>query len=254
MLFDQPFGSANTVSGSANYLDSFEGHDDYDEFDDDHEEYDEFGFLDIGKAIEGIQGFASKHKLKTKFYQAQDAMSAINKAKTGLFGKKRSTKRKRKSGKKLSPEARARLLKKFPHLKLGIPFGKRLKLKQSGAGPTGAGVDAISNVVASLQSQQNLPEPMPVSNLFAQAAENDKVNVISRLKSGQQLPIRVNQAPVVKQLQSAEVELTQRAQDVQDTSEKLEKSKKKNNVLLYTSIGGGVVTLGLLSYILISRK
>ena len=51
-------------------------------------------------------------------------MSAINKAKTGLFGKKEAQKEKRKSGKKLSPEARARLLKKFPHLKLGIPLEK----------------------------------------------------------------------------------------------------------------------------------
>lgn len=221
MLFEEPFGSANAVQvGSANYLNAY-GYDDEDSSEDD----DDFGAFDIGDAIKNAQGFFDKHKDKIK-----EGEGLLKKAQ-GLFGKKKP----KKSTKKKSTKK-----KKSPKSKVGLPFA---------AGLSGN----LASALAATQDSKNIPEPVPFSNLFAQAAENDKVNVVARINAGQQVPVLVRES-VTAQLQDAEVELTKRAQDSEDASDKLEKSKKKNNMLLYSTIAGGTLTLGLLSYILISRK
>ena len=106
---------------------------------------------------------------------------------------------------------------------------------------------AISRINSDLSSVKNSPEPQVFSNLFSQIAENEKINVVQRMQSGQQVPV------TVRQTQQMQQELTERSADLQKSGEKLEKEKKKNNVLLYTSIGGGVATLGLLTYLLLKK-
>ena len=253
MLFQEPFDSA----GSANYLDSYA----YDE-DEESSEEDEFGFIDIGNIVKQAQGFIKDNKIEQRIKEGKGLIAAAQRS--GLLGKKVKKKAKKRKSKKRRPSSKkmSRSAKVPAFLKAkGLPFASK-------------SFQNIAKVAASAQAMQNIPEPAPFSNLFAQAAENDKVNVKARITAGQQVPILVretaqpmqrqmpqprqmiSQAPqqMTQQLHSAEVELTKRAQDAQKTSERLEKSQKKNNVLLYTSIGGGVVTLGLLSYLLISRK
>lgn len=106
---------------------------------------------------------------------------------------------------------------------------------------------SLSKMNSELSEIKRSPEPQAFSNLFAQIAENEKVNVVQRMQSGQQVPV------MVRQTMAMQKELTDRSADLQRSGEKLEKEKKKNNVLLYTSIGGGVTALGLLTY-LIFRK
>jgi len=106
---------------------------------------------------------------------------------------------------------------------------------------------AISRINSDLSSVKNSPEPQAFSNLFSQIAENEKINVVQRMQSGQQVPV------TVRQTQQMQQELTERSADLQKSGEKLEKEKNKNNVLLYTSIGGGVATLGLLTYLLLKK-
>ena len=265
MLFQEPFDSA----GSANYLDSYA----YDE-DEESSEEDEFGFIDIGNIVKQAQGFIKDNKIQQRIKEGKGIIAAVQRS--GILGKKvkkkakkRKSKKRRPSSKKMSRSAKSSSYKrgKVPaFLKAkGLPFASK-------------SFQNIAKVAASAQAMQNIPEPAPFSNLFAQAAENDKVNVKARITAGQQVPILVRETAqpmpqpmqrqmpqprqmisqatqqMTQQLHSAEVELTKRAQDAQKASERLEKSQKKNNVLLYTSIGGGVVTLGLLSYLLISRK
>jgi hypothetical protein len=106
---------------------------------------------------------------------------------------------------------------------------------------------AISKINSDLTAIKNSPEPQAFSNLFAQVAENEKINVVQRMQSGQQVPISVRQTQQMQQ------ELTERSADLQKSGEKLEKEKKKNNVLLYTSIGGGITVLGLVTYLLLKK-
>ena len=134
------------------------------------------------------------------------------------------------------------------------PIFSRAARKSSGSKPTinpqimmTAAKSFASNVNAELNSVRNAPEPQMFSNLFAQAAENEKINVVQKMQSGQPVPLMVRQTEQMQQ------ELTQRSNDLQQSGEKLEKEKKKNNVLLYTSIGGGVTALGLLTYLILKK-
>lgn len=181
------------------------------------------------------------------------------------FQKKKSTRKKSRSKRRsdaqklgVSPFKLIRMMKKA---KKGDPEAKaflsRLKKGKKGRSinpqmiASGAGISKISNfassVNAELNSIRNAPEPQMFSNMFAQAAENEKINVVQRIQSGQQVPLMVRQSQQVQQ------ELTQRSNDLQESGEKLEKEKKKNNVLLYTSIGGGVTALGLLTYLILKK-
>ena len=108
-------------------------------------------------------------------------------------------------------------------------------------------MELLSQLNSELSAIKSSPDPQAFSNLFAQIAENEKVNVVQKMQSGQPVPVTVRQTMAMQQ------ELTNRSADLQRSGEKLEKEKKKNNVLLYTSIGGGVTALGLLTY-LIFRK
>jgi hypothetical protein len=244
MLFQQPFGSANIQQGSANYLDSY-AYDDEEESSED----DDFGF-DIGEALKKAQGFIEDNKIQQRIKDGKGIIATVQKS--GIFGKKN----KKKKSKKRSSKRKSRSAKSSSYKKGKIPAF----LKSKGLPFASQSFQSVAKLATDAQAMQNIPEPTPFSNLFAQAAENDKVNVKARITAGQQVPILVRETPnprqmvASEQLHSAEVELTKRAQDVQRASEKLEKSQNKNNVLLYTSIGGGVVTLGLLSYLLISRK
>jgi len=182
----------------------------------------------------------------------------------GGKGKSRRSKRKSKRSSRksdasklgISPRKLMRIMKKArkgdPEAKaiLASIKGRRSSGKKSYK-PSGKVVQSLSSGLSKLNSEfsmiKNSPEPQPFSNLFAQIAENEKVNVVQRMQAGQSVPL------MIKQVQPLQQELTARSKDLQNSGEKLEKEKKKNNVLLYSSIAGGVTTLGLLSYFIFKK-
>lgn len=107
----------------------------------------------------------------------------------------------------------------------------------------------LSSVISSAQEIDNMPEPSTYSNLFSQAAENDKVSVMARLEqSGGQMPIMINDGMAM-----AEQELNARASEMEAGNAALKKSQEKNSVLLYTSIGAGVLALAAVGTLIMKK-
>jgi hypothetical protein len=304
MLFDEPFPG----SGSANYLDSFDGsfggaptnkeegnafrnwvNDKYPDYAKSisldrsggyDNSYVKKAWAKHGAEYESSQG-GGKFDLDKTMEQGKQALDVGMKIK-GFFQNigKPAKKKKRKSNRSARKKVRSRskslgfgpfkLMRMMKKARRGDPeaiaFMKKLKSKRRGKAiaTTNLSLEAISssgdlidNLSSSLKESNAMPEPQPFSNLFAQVAENEKVNVVQRIQSGAQVPLAIKQSPLAlqaKQANQAQQELTARSKDLQKSGEKLQKEKKKNNVLLYTTIGGGVTALSLISYLIIKLQ
>ena len=155
-------------------------------------------------------------------------------------GKKKLIKSNRSSYKKLLKSSKLKW-------KISIPEAGFASRSQRGQ-------EFLGKLAASAQITRDAPEPAKFTNKFSQLAENSKIKIVKAMETGTKLPIVVHASAAQKSELKSQEALTERAQESEKSNDKIVVQKKKNKTLMYAGIGTGLVSLGVISYLLINRN